>query len=319
MAKNDFRDFGTCERKVQDFLRGAKRFRLFASNENKSPMVVALVDGRNFHGGFTDRIKGIVSLFHFCLVKNMDFRILYNFPFELSDYLEPNEYNWLIDDKSVPSNFFRTSFVNLVGDASIDRLKELNVRKSVVAYANRDVTHLLNEFYGTSYTWGQLYHRLFKPSAKLQQQVDYHSNILGDDYVAVHFRFVGMFGDFNESPFVDISEQQKEHILRANIDFLDDMAKRFTDRKIFVASDSSFFIDNIKHIGNVYALSGDIQHIDNRMNANKEEAFMRLLLDFYLIAGSSRVYSVATDKMYRSELPMYAAKLYDVDFERIIL
>ena len=97
------------------------------------------------------------------------------------------------------------------------------------------------------------------------------------------------------------------------------MAKRFTDRKIFVASDSSFFIDNIKHIGNVYALSGDIQHIDNRMNANKEEAFMRLLLDFYLIAGSSRVYSVATDKMYRSELPMYAAKLYDIDFERIIL
>ena len=102
-----------------------------------------------------------------------------------------------------------------------------------------------------------------------------------------------MFGDFNESPFVDISEQQKEHILRANIDFLDDMAKRFTDR--------------------------NIQHIDNRMNANKEEAFMRLLLDFYLIAGSSRVYSIATDKMYRSELPMYAAKLYDIDFERIIL
>ena len=55
------------------------------------------------------------------------------------------------------------------------------------------------------------------------------------------------------------------------------------------------------------------------MNANKGEAFMRLLLDFYLIAGSSSVYSVVTDKMYRSELPMYAAKLYDVDFERIIL
>lgn len=307
------------QRRTEDFLRKIKRFRILTPNRHNTPMVLALVDGRNYHGGFTDRLKGIVSLFHFALANNVDFRLSYTFPLELSHYLEPNDYDWRIGTNDIPCNFFDTSFANLVGDATINRMCRLSLHKPLIAYANRDVVQLLNNFYHTNYSWSELYHRLFRPSAELQSVIDNHRNTLGNDYISAHFRFVGMFGDFNEMPYSHITNRQKEHIMQSNIEFLQHLALERADRKIFVASDSSRFIDNVKNIKNVYVLSGNIQHIDNRMASAHDEAFMRLLLDFYLIAHSNEVYSVGTDEMYRSELPMYAAKLFDVPFQRVVL
>lgn len=306
-------------RGTEDFLRKLKRFSLFAQNPQNSPMVLALVDGHNYHGGFTDRLKGIVSLFHFALARQVDFRLAYTFPLELSGYLEPNEYDWRIAPDLLPKSFFGTTFANLVGDASIDRLCRFPKNKTLVAYANRDLVPLLNNFYCTSYSWSELYHKLFRPSERLRKAIEAHLNVLGNSYIAVHFRFVGMFGDFNETPYAHIPDQQKEYIMQTNIEFLQNLSLEHYDRKIFVASDSPKFIVNVKNISNVYTLSGNVKHIDNAIDTAPDDAFMRLLLDFYLIAYSSEVFSIGTDEMYCSELPMYAAKLYDIPFRRVAL
>ena len=39
------------------------------------PVCVAMVDGRAFHGGMCDRVKGIVSLYAYCKCHNLPFRI----------------------------------------------------------------------------------------------------------------------------------------------------------------------------------------------------------------------------------------------------
>ena len=41
-----------------------------------------------------DRFKGAVSAYAYCKQRNIDFRIRYVFPFELSDYLYPSQYDW---------------------------------------------------------------------------------------------------------------------------------------------------------------------------------------------------------------------------------
>ena len=38
-----------------------------------------------------------------------------------------------------------------------------------------------------------------------------------------------------------------------------------------------------------------------------------------MLSGSSKVYSLYTEEMYKSEFPMYAAKVEDIPFERIAL
>ncbi len=319
MSSSKITDFRFLGRKAQDYLRKVKRFQLLKPNLNKSPMIVALVDGRNFHGGFTDRLKGMVSLFHFSRIKQIDFRISHTFPFDLSDYLEPNQYDWRIRKEELPNNFFQTSFVNFVEDGSIERYKTLSSRNSLIAYANRDVVPYLNDFYHTAYSWGELYKTLFRPTAGVKSLIDNNRQKLGDSYIAAHFRFVGMFGDFNETPYIHIDEQQKKHIFATNVEFVKQLAIRFAGKKIFVASDSQIFIDSVCNIENVYTLSGDIVHIDHKIADSQDDAFMRILLDFYLIAGAEKIFSIGTDEMYKSELPLYASKIYGADFERIAI
>ncbi|MDO4726611.1 MAG: hypothetical protein Q4A56_05265 [Porphyromonadaceae bacterium] len=319
MGKSKITDFSFLGCKAQDYLRKVKRFQFFKPNLNKSPMIVALVDGRNFHGGFTDRLKGMVSLFHFSRIKQMDFRISHTFPFELSDYLEPNQYDWRIEKDELPNNFFQTSFVNLVKDGSIERYKTFNSRNSLIAYANRDVVPYLNDFYHTTYSWSELYKTLFRPTDRVKSLIDNNRQKLGDSYIAAHFRFVGMFGDFNETPYKHIDEHKKRHIFETNVEFVKQLAVRFAGKKIFVASDSQMFIDSVCNIDNVYTLSGDIVHIDHKIGDCQDDAFMRILIDFYLIAGAEKIFSIGTDEMYKSELPLYASKIYDSCFERIAI
>ena len=55
---------------------------------------VAMVDGKQYHGGMCDRFKGMVSLYAYCKQRGIEFRILYNYPFDLSEYLVPSSYDW---------------------------------------------------------------------------------------------------------------------------------------------------------------------------------------------------------------------------------
>lgn len=53
-----------------------------------------MIDGTMYHGGICDRFKGIISSYNYCRYVGKPFRIRYNFPFELTDYIVPNKYDW---------------------------------------------------------------------------------------------------------------------------------------------------------------------------------------------------------------------------------
>ena len=133
-----------------------------------NPTAVAVVDGRLYSGGMTDRFIGIISLYAWCKRNNREFRIQYISPFNLSDYLLPASYNWIPDEKDYVKSS-KTSFVVYgVGEKRVDkRLNKISHKRQIHFYGNRDFMQY-PDF--SNYDWGGLFKELFKPSAALEKR-----------------------------------------------------------------------------------------------------------------------------------------------------
>jgi hypothetical protein len=299
----------------RDYLFGLKRFR--TKNRNfTQPMIIFFAEKGKWHGGFADRMKGIVTLYHYCLCKNIAFKINHTFPFVLSDFLLPNEYNWQIDSKEIGFNRKETKILNLIGDNTIKRLIKLKTEKQIHAFANRDVVGLLNGYYSVFYTWGELFKKLFKPAEDLQNMIDEHLKIIDGDYICATFRFQNLLGDFFEYDYKPLKEAEQTNLIKKCSKALLELQKKEDLKKILITSDSVKFLNYIRDLENIFAFPYKIVHID--CVANEENSvYMKSFLDFYLLSKGKKNFCIGTKEMYPSEFPMYAAKMNDAPFERI--
>lgn len=149
--------------------------------------IIFTCNGYTWHGGLADRIKGIVSIYEWCINNDKEFRINFNHPFCLQDYLIPNKYNWLIDTNKVSYSYHdaepkvcllepRTCHKKEVLDNQRLLLTQwcnnnLNNNKQIHVYTNMD--RLLNNF-------SILFNELFKPSKRLQSEIDKNLKELGE-------------------------------------------------------------------------------------------------------------------------------------------
>ncbi|HRQ30126.1 MAG TPA: hypothetical protein PLU49_08640 [Saprospiraceae bacterium] len=60
-------------------------------------MIISVADGTRSSKGLTDRFKGMVSLYALSKATHSNFKILFTHPFNLTDYLIPNQYDWIPD------------------------------------------------------------------------------------------------------------------------------------------------------------------------------------------------------------------------------
>lgn len=301
---------------IKDLLCGIKRYRLTEFTKSPRKVLIVLIDGKNYHGGFCDRFKGIISLYHYCLVKNMEFKISYKFPFKLENYLIPNEYDWVLANDDYCNNIFSVKFINLVGDASAKRLIQIKTKKQIHCYANRNIVDELNTYYNTNYSWGMLFGKLFKPNDKLRNLIDDHIKNIGDEYISAVFRFQQLLGDFREYNYPELPNDKKEELIYKNVRAINMLSDKYPGRKILVTSDSSTFLERAMKISGTYPLLGKVVHIDCTTNA-EYDVYMKSFLDFFMLSKSKMIYSIGTKEMYKTEFPMYAAKINNIPFYRI--
>lgn len=64
--------------------------------ENPAGACIFMCDGRMPHGGLSDRLKGALSTYRMARVMGYKFRIHWDSPFNLTDYLVPNRVQWQI-------------------------------------------------------------------------------------------------------------------------------------------------------------------------------------------------------------------------------
>ena len=59
-------------------------------------------------------------------------------------------------------------------------------------------------------------------------------------------------------------------------------------------------------------------HIDCVDEENKE-LYSKPFIDFLLLSKAEKVYNIVAGDMYPSDFPLYASKINDIPFERVIL
>lgn len=302
---------------IRDFLFQLKRYNFFNRKYPKKQIFILFVDGKNWHGGLCDRFKGIVSVFQYCLINSIEFRIHYTYPFELSDYLLPNEYDWRISEDEISRNIFEIKYMNMIGDETVSRLIKLNTKRQMHFNANQNIILQLNAIYNTNYQWGELFKKLFKPTEDLKNKINNCKRQIESEYICVQFRFQNLLGDVVEREGHVLKMEDRYCLIEKSCKCLLDIQEKSDIKKILVTSDSSFFLQEICDLENIYVFIEKTVHIDNQIG--DYDSYLKSFLDFFLLSEAKKIYSAGTDQMWKTEFPLYAAKLNNIPFERILI
>ena len=266
---------------------------------------VMRVDGHGYHGGLTDRFKGAVSWWNYCEKNGLDFRIYYVFPFKLTDYVVPNEYDWRIDQDDIPDNIKDTRIFYGRGEKGY-RLDKLHTHKSVWYYGNMDLGAFL-DYPPYNQPWGEIFKKLFKPSELLEFHLKKQKEKIGGEYIAVVYRFQNLLGDFNESNlYKTISEKsERQKLIDKALVELEKIHDENVGMKVLVTSDSISFLEEASRKSYAYVIPGKIEHMDFT-DTDTNYTQLKSFLDFFMIAEAKKVYSVVIGDMYSSQFPTYA-------------
>lgn len=278
---------------------------------------VYMADGRMNSSGMFDRLKGMVSIYALSMAQGKRFVINHVIPFRLEDYLQPNDYDWRCDN--IQCCIFYNSPI-IVCPSNFSRL--ISIKREKHFYIGFDIINHINAFYHTNFDFGDLYRKLFKPTAHLQAKIDENIMKIGScNFISVHLRLVNLLGDKTEKlkEFGQIEQSEADILLKDLKEIISQIASDNPNHKIVLATDSNIFRQYIKEkIPCIYCVPGNIIHVGNTDTASDEEV-LKMFTDYYLLSLSEKVYSIVGRGLYSSQFPFYAAKIGNKPFERVRL
>lgn len=287
---------------------------------NAEKRVVCIYDNKLRMGGLADRLRGILSVYYICKQQDIAFKILFNHPFELNRYLIPNNVNWGITEDALNYNLRETDLcmiTSTVGGIYEREQQEKWFKKEF----HRDFQEFhvrTNAPFSFRYNFSELFHELFRPSELLESLIDKHKDIVGENYISVSFRFLDLLGDFNETfgQGTLSSEEERKRLIDQCKKQLELLHNKYPYQKILVNSDSITFLKSASTLGYTYVIPGEISHVDNPtpVEINVHD---KTFTDFFMIANAQNIYLVIADKMYSSNFPYVASRLYNRPFYRI--
>lgn len=283
--------------------------------------VVVMVDGKLPHGGLTDRIRNILSLYSYCKQNGIPFKIFYNYPTPLTYYLLPNQYDWRITPAEISNHFLDSQEIDLfVNELPVDYNNKihLSILEQTLSNNRRCQYHIYGNAYFARGHYKPLFEELFKPSVYLAMRLEAIRNSFSEPYESVTLRFQMLLGDLEEGAFEVFGAQQQEELMEKCIDKIDELWRDnyFSTPKILVTSDSSRFLSRISLQGYVYTVPGNMEHMDYTHNPDIEMN-AKPFLDLYALMQSQRLTQLITGKMYKSGFPSFAAELGNVPYHEI--
>ncbi len=286
--------------------------------------VIYMANGFCGHAGLADRFKGMTALYGWCKEANVDFRICHTHPFELSNYLVPNQYEWKISSdqvcynkKQVSVNYF---MLHPLVQQQIDSGEIVDLERNWVLQRIETSKHNQLHFYTNMLpksddSFGEYFRVLFKPSPRIEQELRYHLQQIGGKYVSVSFRFMQLLGDFRDCYGETLPVSQQNSLIKKSLDVLHLIKQRNPEiEKLLVTADSMSFIQAAKSLPFVYVIDGEVGHINF---ACSDEVNIKTFLDFLMIANADKVFLAKSGKMYNSEFSRRAAMIYNKRFELI--
>lgn len=289
---------------------------------SKNVDYIFMADGKMVHGGLFDRIKGAVSVYALSRVQEKSFGIYFNKPFELSKYLQPASYNWIIDENDLIYCYPTSRPVIAYSENRNPKRLLKNRTGQIHFYFGGDILDHINQVYHTSFDWKVLFHELFQPTKYLGDYVMKIKTSLNKDYYVAHFRFQNLLGDnLESSAYKVLNDSGKLELVDACINAMERLLDvvNVHNMKIIVMSDSMIFLDIVRRrIPKVLVLDGFVKHIDTATSMDDDDN-LKLFGDMYIIAGARKVFSIVGKGLYSSAFPEYSAKIGGCPFERLIL
>ena len=295
-------------------------------NEGDRKIIYMVLPETTFSGGLSDRLRAIVAIYKQCNTKNLPFRIVFE-PLHLQDYLVPNKYDWRISSKDI---CFDTNKVYpctlLTYHASTRNRYQQFVQNTILSYYLKQPyqqIHVYSNMICKDEEYGALFNELFKPSAELQELIDYHLNKIGgsNTYVSLTFRFRQLLGDFKEGGET-LPEAQREPYIARCLKCIEEHHDRYPGKKILVTSDSSTFLTRVSEDERIseytYLIPGKVVHIGFTSDASKQ-TYMKSFVDYFMLANAEEIFLVRDKKMYHSGFPYRAALLKRKKYSEISL
>lgn len=276
------------------------------------PCAISMFCGNTASGGLVDRLRGAVSLYATCKEAKRPFRLFFTHPFPLTDYLQPNEYDWRITADEVSFAPSQTQIVIL--DTQTDTAWEREWQREQYAKALHEDAGLQLHFYSNAQfcyddDFSGLFHELFKPSKRLQESIDKMMQKIGGPYLTVSARFCNLLNDFNEETFSEpLPKNKQKQLIAACLSQVERIHQQNSQLPIVVCSDSTTFTSEAQSLGYVSVIPGNVSHIGND-TVHYYQYYEKTFLDFYIISKAQQVFLLKSEGMHNSGFPYAAARV----------
>ena len=260
------------------------------------------------HAGIADRLKAVISLYNLTKSNGYEFKLYFETPFMLTDYLHAKT-GWPLKLEELEYSMLDTKIVN---ETNWHRLKALQPNKQYHCY-NYAGNDLPSVFPNTGYRWSSLFHELFEPSRKLQDAYE-ALNLSQTPYVSVHLRFVNALENFEKTFFENHlkTEDERNGLIDKCQKGIQEIIDDNPDKEVYVFSDSKIFLDSLKDMS-VHVL--EHKTIGHSNEVGNDDAHLKAFLDLYVMSKSVAVYRILTPELYQwSCYAMLAARIGDIPF-----
>lgn len=287
---------------------------------HKKKKIVCIYDSKVKIGGWADRLRGILSVYQVCKKQNVDFKILFDYPFPIERYLIPNRVQWTINRSDLCFDLTSTDlcFVSSRTGRNYEMRKQEQWFKKEFRKGFNEYHVRTNAAFSYKYDFAKLFNELFRFSPLLEDLIANQRMVLKEDYISVSFRFLDLLGDFNETASRGAlkSEEERQKLINLGIKQLEILHEKHPQEKILVNSDSTTFLQIASALPYTHIIPGEVHHVDSPESA-PNSAHDKTITDFFMIANAKSIYLVVAEKMYNSGFPYAASKLYGRPFHRI--
>lgn len=261
-----------------------------------------IIDPRIGHPGLADRLKAIVGSYFIAKQNGFEFKIIFEYPFNLNKYLDQNEVNWVANVSDLSYSLQNSRIIPYNGGGKIPHLPKKVKQYHIYSYIGYDILET-NNIPNYQHLWGELFQSLFKPTKLLQDSLDLIP-LKENEFIAVHIRFVNALEHFEDNEFNIISKEEKENLIRRCDDAITKIMISNPNNKVVVFSDSQIYLNHVKSMLDVIVLDGKIGHISF---SNNEEAVLKTFIDFFTISKSSLAIRLLSPEIYATVFSYYAA------------
>lgn len=279
---------------------------------NKGRMVVFMADGFRRVSGLADRLRGIVSLYGYCLDNGLDFRINFTHPFDLQRYMQPVGHDWRISADELCWNSRDARAFHLVTVNNDNRRREVRYQRRRLARClgkkHFRQYHVYTAFDCEDELFAMLFRQLFQPAPAVRKAVDEVQSRLGGGYISVSTRFMELLGDFIEPKQArqTLSPEMQCRLMDKCVAAIAEL--RPPGARVLLTSDSNKFLSYASSkLPYVESIDGDICHISVESD-NREQADLKTFADFFAIAEAETSYLLLGPEMYNSNFSRRAAQ-----------